>query len=493
MTNTLTIPAPKTGPAPFPIPTDLWIGGKWVNSGTGKRVDVFDPSTGDKITDVADCDANDAMAAVNAADAAAAGWAATSPRQRAEILRKCYEKMVENIEWLAYLISLENGKALPDSRSEVLYAAEFFRWYAEECCHVLGEMAMAPASGARIMVQYQPMGIALLITPWNYPAAMATRKIAPALAAGCTVICKPATETPLTAFAVAQILHDCGVPAGVVNVLTTSKASVLSKTILHDPRVRKVSFTGSTPVGTALLKEAADQVISSSMELGGNAPFVVCKDADLEAALDGAMLAKMRNSGEACTAANRFYVHKDLYKGFTDGIVKRMSEIKLGEATDPESTLGPMVNEKAVIKIGELVDDAIAKGAKLLLGGQRLNRPGFYYPPTVLADVPDNADMIKEEIFGPVVSLQSFDDEAEAIRKANDTEYGLAAYLYTQDLKRGLQLSEKLEAGMIGLNRGIMSDPAAPFGGVKASGLGREGSHHGLIEFCEAKYISVIW
>ena len=457
MTNTLTIPAPKTGPKPFPIPTDLFIGGKWVDGSTGKRIDVFNPSNGEKICDIADCNDSDSKAAVDAADKAAAGWAATTPRQRAEILRKCYEKMIENIEWLTYLISLENGKALPDSRSEVLYAAEFFRWYAEETCHVLGEVAMAPASGARIMVQYQPIGIALLITPWNYPAAMATRKIAPALAAGCTCILKPATETPLTAFAVAQILHDCGVPAGVVNVLTTSKSSALSKTILHDRRVRKISFTGSTGVGAALLKEAADEVVSPAMELGGNAPFIVCKDADLNAALDGAMLAKMRNSGEACTAANRFYVHKDLYKGFTDGIVKRMSEIKLGEATDPESTLGPMVNEKAVIKIGELVDDAVAKGGKLLLGGQRLNRPGSYYPPTVVVDVPDNADMIKEEIFGPVVSLQSFDDEAEAIRKANDTEYGLAAYVYTQDLKRGFQICEKIEAGMIGLNRGIMS------------------------------------
>ncbi len=493
MTNSFKLPDPKTGSKPFPIPTDLWIGGQWVESNTKKRIDVFNPSNGEKITDIADCNDDDSQAAVDAADKAAAGWAATSPRARAEILRKCYEKMIENIEWLTYLISLENGKALPDSRSEVLYAAEFFRWYAEETCHVLGEMAMAPASGARIMVQYQPIGIALLITPWNYPAAMATRKIAPALAAGCTCILKPATETPLTAFAVAQILHDCGVPAGVVNVLTTSKSSALSKKILHDRRVRKISFTGSTGVGAALLKEAADEVVSPAMELGGNAPFIVCKDADLNAALDGAMLAKMRNSGEACTAANRFYIHKDLYKGFTDGIVERMSKIVLGDAVDPASTLGPMINEKAVIKIGELVDDAVAKGAKLLLGGKRLNRPGSYFPPTVLADVPDNADMINEEIFGPVVSMQSFDDEAEAIAKANDTEYGLAAYVYTQDLKRGFQICEKIEAGMIGLNRGIMSDPAAPFGGVKASGLGREGSHHGLIEFCEAKYVSVIW
>jgi succinate-semialdehyde dehydrogenase/glutarate-semialdehyde dehydrogenase len=493
MTHTLTIPAPKTGPAPFPIPTNLWINGKWVEAAGKKRVDVFDPSTGKKITDVADGEAADARAAVDAADKAAAGWAATSPRQRAEILRKCYDKIVENAEWLTYLISLENGKPLPDARSEVLYAAEFYRWYAEECCHVLGELATAPASGARIMVEYQPIGIALLITPWNYPAAMATRKIAPALAAGCTVVLKPATETPLTAFAVAQIMHDCGVPAGVVNVITTAKADVLSKTVLHDPRVRKLSFTGSTQVGRTLLHEAADQVISCAMELGGNAPFLVCKDANLNDALDGAMLAKMRNSGEACTAANRFYVHKDLYKDFTDGIVKRMSEIKLGEATDPASTLGPMINEKAVVKIAKLVDDAVTKGARLLLGGQRLNRPGFYYPPTVLADVPDNADMMTDEIFGPVVSLQSFEDEDEAIRKANDTEYGLAAYIYTQDIKRGFQICEKIESGMIALNRGIMSDPAAPFGGVKQSGLGREGSHHGLIEFCEAKYISTIW
>jgi succinate-semialdehyde dehydrogenase/glutarate-semialdehyde dehydrogenase len=493
MTNTFTLPAPKSGPAPFPIPTDLWIGGKWIPATGNKRVDVFDPSTGGKITDIADGDASDTRAAVDAADKAAAAWAATTPRQRAEILRKCYEKIIENSEWLTYLISLENGKARADARSEVLYAAEFYRWYAEECCHVLGELALAPASGARIMVEYQPIGIALLITPWNYPAAMATRKIAPALAAGCTVVLKPATETPLTALAVAQIMHDCGVPAGVVNVVTTSKASVLSKTALGDPRVRKLSFTGSTPVGRVLLREAAEQVISCAMELGGNAPFIGSRDDDLESALDGAMLAKMRNSGEACTAANRFYVHRDVYQGFTDGIVKRMSAIKLGPATDPASDLGPMINEKGVAKISELVEDAQAKGARLLLGGQRLNRPGFYYPPTVLADVPDNALMMREEIFGPVVSLQAFDDEAEAIRKANDTEYGLAAYVYTKDIKRGFNICEKLESGMLALNRGIMSDPAAPFGGVKQSGLGREGSHHGLIEFCEAKYISTIW
>jgi succinate-semialdehyde dehydrogenase / glutarate-semialdehyde dehydrogenase len=293
--------------------------------------------------------------------------------------------------------------------------------------------------------------------------------------------------------ALGKILEEAGLPGGVLNLITASSSSETAGPLIADPRLRKMSFTGSTEVGRALMKQASDGLLRLSMELGGNAPFIVCKDADLNAALDGAMLAKMRNSGEACTAANRFYVHKDLYKGFTDGIVKRMSEIKLGEATDPESTLGPMVNEKAVIKIGELVDDAVAKGGKLLLGGQRLNRPGSYYPPTVVVDVPDNADMIKEEIFGPVVSLQSFDDEAEAIRKANDTEYGLAAYVYTQDLKRGFQICEKIEAGMIGLNRGIMSDPAAPFGGVKQSGLGREGAQEGMKEFQETQYVSVTW
>jgi succinate-semialdehyde dehydrogenase/glutarate-semialdehyde dehydrogenase len=493
MTNTFSIPAPKTGPAPFAIPTDLLIGGKWVEAAGKKRVEVFNPSNGELLTTIADCDTNDALAAVDAADKAAAGWAAMAPRARCEILRKCYELIVANIEWLTYLISLENGKALPDARGEVLYAAEFYRWYAEEGVRVLGEVSTSPSGNNRIVVEYQPIGISLLITPWNFPAAMATRKIAPALAAGCTVILKPATETPLTALAIAQLMTDAGVPPGVVNVITTKKASPIASAILHDPRVRKVSFTGSTPVGRVLLKEAADQVISSAMELGGNAPFLVLDDANISDALDGAMVAKMRNGGEACTAANRFYAHRSVYQQFTDGIVARMSKIKLGEGTDPDSTLGPMVNEKAVVKIAELVDDAVAKGGKLLLGGQRLNRPGYYYPPTVIGDVPDNADLLKEEIFGPVVAIQAFDSDEEAIRKANDTEFGLAAYVYTSNMKRGFQVCEKIEAGMIALNRGLMSDPAAPFGGVKQSGLGREGSHHGLIEFCEAKYIAVAW
>ncbi len=493
MSSSYTMPRPATGPTPPPIPTNLLIGGEWREAAAKKRIDVFNPSNGEVLTTIANCDIDEGLAAVAAADKAAPGWAATSPRARSEILRKCHELIVANADWLAMLISLENGKALPDARGEVLYAAEFYRWYAEEAVRILGEVGVAPSGSNRILVEYQPIGIALLITPWNFPAAMATRKIAPALAAGCTCILKPATETPLTAFAIAELMMQAGVPPGVINVLTTDKAGPLANAILHDPRVRKLSFTGSTQVGRLLLREAADQVISSAMELGGNAPFLVFDDAVIADALDGAMIAKMRNGGEACTAANRFYAHRSIYDSFTDGIVDRMSRWKLGEGTDPKTTLGAMINEKAVRKISELVDDAVAKGGKLLLGGLRLNRPGYYYPPTVIVDVPDNADLLHEEIFGPVVALQSFDSDEEAIRKANDTEYGLAAYVYTSNLKRGLQICEKIEAGMIALNRGLMSDPAAPFGGVKQSGLGREGSHHGLMEFCEAKYVAVSW
>jgi succinate-semialdehyde dehydrogenase/glutarate-semialdehyde dehydrogenase len=491
MTERFTIPA--AAPGTPTVPTDMLIGADWRGGSGGNRFTVDDPSTGEALTTVADGSVADAIAAVDAAEAASAGWAAMAPRARAEILRKCYEGMIANIDWLTHLISLENGKALADARGEVLYAAEFYRWYAEEAVRVLGEFNASPSGANHILVRYQPIGISLLVTPWNFPAAMATRKIAPALAAGCTVILKPAAETPLTALAVAEIMLQSGVPAGVVNVVTTSKAGPVCDAILHDPRVRKISFTGSTPVGRILLHEAADQIISSSMELGGNAPFVVFDDAVLGDALDGAMIAKMRNGGEACTAANRFYVQRGMYDAFASGIVDRMSQIKLGVGYDPETTLGPMINRKAIDKITELVDDAVDKGARVLLGAQRLNRPGFYYPPTVIADVPPDARMMHEEIFGPVVALQAFDEEEQAIARANATELGLAAYVYTSDLRRGFRVCERIEAGMIALNRGLMSDPAAPFGGMKQSGLGREGSHHGLIEFCEAKYVAVSW
>ena len=492
MHNTFTLPSVLAPNAPS-VPTDLLIGESW-REGTGKkRFDVEDPSTGERLTSVADGTVEDGIAAVDAAAAAASAWAKAPARTRSEILRKCFERIVANVEWLTRLISLENGKALADARSEVLYAAEFFRWYAEEAPRVLGEFATAPSGSNHMVVRYQPIGISLLVTPWNFPAAMATRKIAPALAAGCTVILKPAAETPLTALAIAQIMREAGVPAGVVNIVTTTAAGPVCDAILHDPRVRKVSFTGSTPVGRILLREAADQVISSSMELGGNAPFVVFDDADIPQALDGAMVAKMRNGGEACTAANRFYVQRGVYDEFASGIVERMSKIKLGVGYDPDSTLGPMINRHAIDKIGSLVQDAVSKGARVLLGGQRLNRSGYYYPPTVLADIPKGAQLLKEEIFGPVVALRPFDTEEEAIAAANDTEFGLAAYVYTRDLTRGFRVCEQIETGMIGLNRGMVSDPAAPFGGMKQSGLGREGSHHGLIEFCEAKYVAVSW
>jgi succinate-semialdehyde dehydrogenase/glutarate-semialdehyde dehydrogenase len=492
MTNTFTHSAVLGREAPA-VPTDLLIGASWRAASSQKRFDVDDPSTGKVLTSVADGTIEDGIAAVDSAAAAAGAWAATSARSRSEILRKCYERMVANIEWLTRLISLENGKALTDARSEVLYAAEFFRWYAEEAPRVMGEFATAPSGANHIMVRYQPIGVSLLVTPWNFPAAMATRKIAPALAAGCTVILKPAAETPLTALAVAQIMREAGVPAGVINILTTTAAGPVCDAILHDPRVRKVSFTGSTPVGRILLREAADQVIGCSMELGGNAPFLVFDDADIPQALEGAMIAKMRNGGEACTAANRFHVQRGVYDSFADGIVDRMGQIRLGVGYEAQSMLGPMINERAVQKIEQLVQDAVSKGAKVLLGGQRLHRPGYYYPPTVLGNIPKDARLLKEEIFGPVVALQPFETESEAIAAANDTEFGLAAYVYTKDLNRGFRVCERIETGMIGLNRGMMSDPAAPFGGMKQSGLGREGSHHGLIEFCEAKYVAVSW
>ena len=492
MNNAFTLPAHLGHNAPS-IPTDLLVGDGWREASGRQRFDVEDPSTGRSLTSVADGTVADGIAAVSAAHAAAGNWASTPARVRSEILRKCYERIVANVQWLASLISLENGKTLADARSEVLYAAEFYRWYAEEATRVLGEFATAPSGANHIVVRYQPIGIALLVTPWNFPAAMATRKIAPALAAGCTVILKPAAETPLTALAVAQIMREAGVPAGVLNIVTTSAAGPVCDAILHDPRVRKVSFTGSTPVGRILLREAADQVLSSSMELGGNAPFLVFDDADIPQALDGAMIAKMRNGGEACTAANRFYVQRRVYDTFAAGIVERMGQIKVGAGYDLDSTLGPMINRRAVEKIHALVEDALSKGAERLLGGRRLDRPGHYYSPTVLGRVPADAQLLREEIFGPVVALQPFETDAEAIANANNTELGLAAYVYTRDLQRGFRVCEQIETGMIGLNRGMVSDPAAPFGGMKQSGLGREGSHHGLIEFCEAKYVAVSW
>jgi succinate-semialdehyde dehydrogenase / glutarate-semialdehyde dehydrogenase len=474
-------------------PTDLFLGGKWVPASSGGRFDVYDPSTGDVIASVADGTVEDAIAAVDAAGAAAADWAATAPRQRAEILRRAFELMTARKGELARLISLENGKALTDAAGEVAYAAEFFRWYSEEAVRAEGTFMTAPSGANRILVVQQPVGIAVLVTPWNFPAAMATRKIGPALAAGCTCILKPASDTPLTALAMAAILAEAGVPDGVVNVLPSRRSGPVVSAMLHDPRVRKVSFTGSTEVGRVLLAEAADQVVNTSMELGGNAPFLVFADADLDAALDGAMVAKMRNAGEACTAANRFYVEASIAPEFSRRLAERMAALRLGPGVDEQTEVGPLVNEDAVVKVDELVTAAVADGAAALTGGTRPDGQGWYYPPTVLSDVQPASAILREEIFGPVAPIVTFTDEAEAVRLANDTEFGLVAYLYTGDLARGLRVSEALEAGMVGLNRGLVSDPAAPFGGVKQSGIGREGGHEGMLDYLESKYIAVSW
>jgi succinate-semialdehyde dehydrogenase/glutarate-semialdehyde dehydrogenase len=465
----------------------LFIGGQWL---PGRGIPVVNPSDESLLAEVPDASVAEALAAVEAAARAAHSWRNTPPRQRAEILRRCFELMTARAEELATLISLENGKALSDARGEVAYAAEFFRWNAEEAVRIGGEYRQAPAGTNRILVDHQPIGIAVLITPWNFPAAMATRKIAPALAAGCTVILKPASETPLTAYALAALYVEAGVPAGVVNVITTSRPGPVTSALLADPRVRKLSFTGSTPVGRILLAEAAKSVINCSMELGGNAPFVVFDDADLAAALDGALVAKMRNAGEACTAANRFIVQSGIHDAFVAGLVQRMAAIKMGPGTDPATGCGPMITRKAVDKIERLVADAVTRGARVQLGGARPAGLGFYYPPTVLTDVPPESEMWGEEIFGPVAPVYRFDTEEQAVAMANATEHGLAAYVFTRDLKRGLAVAGQIEAGMVGLNRGLVSDPAAPFGGVKQSGLGREGGMHGILEFLEAKYIA---
>jgi succinate-semialdehyde dehydrogenase/glutarate-semialdehyde dehydrogenase len=485
--------ADYTSDVPADVPTELYIGGKFVPAADGGRFDVLDPATGTVITTVADGSVADATDAVDAAAAAAAEWAATAPRVRGEILRRAYELMTQRAEELARLISLENGKALPDARGEVAYAAEFFRWYGEEAVRAAGSVMTAPSGANKILVVHQPVGICVLVTPWNFPAAMATRKIGPALAAGCTVVLKPASDTPLTALLMAQILDAAGVPPGVVNVIPARRSGQVVSAMLHDPRVRKLSFTGSTEVGRILLREAADQVVNTSMELGGNAPFIVFADADLDAALDGAMIAKMRNAGEACTAANRFYVEAAVADEFSRRLAERMAGLVVGPGSEEGTQVGPLVNEDSVAKVDELVRGAIGEGAIVAVGGERPDRAGFYFEPTVLVNVHPDSAILREEIFGPVAPVVTFDSEDDAVRLANATEYGLVAYVYTSDLARGLRVSEALESGMVGLNRGLVSDPAAPFGGAKQSGIGREGGHEGMLEYLEAKYLAVQW
>ncbi|MET1066002.1 MAG: NAD-dependent succinate-semialdehyde dehydrogenase, partial [Arthrobacter sp.] len=427
------------------VPRQLLIAGNWQDASNGDTVEVINPSDASVITGIADADVEDGLAAVDAAAAALPEWSATPPRRRAEILRRCFELMTERSEQIAHLISLENGKALADARGEVAYAAEFFRWYAEEAVRIIGDVSVSPSGSNRILVQHMPIGVCVLITPWNFPAAMATRKLAPALAAGCTAVLKPATLTPLTTLAIAQLMIDAGVPAGVVNIITTSKTSDVMTPILADPRVRKLSFTGSTSVGRHLLSQAADNVLKCSMELGGNAPFLVFDDADLDLALDGAMMAKMRNGGQACTAANRIYVQRGIHDEFARRLAERMGAMRVGPGTDPGTEVGPLVDEASVRKVDSLVRDAVSQGARLLAGGKAIDGAGYYYPPTVVTNVPLQARMVSEEIFGPVASVIPFDTEEEVIAAANDSEYGLAAYVFTEDLRRGLRVSERIE------------------------------------------------
>ncbi|ASN53252.1 NAD-dependent succinate-semialdehyde dehydrogenase [Sinomonas sp. R1AF57] len=478
--------------APSPDSVRLWIGGEPV-PGALEPIPVYNPSTDEVITHVANADVQQGLRAVDAAANALSSWKATPPRERAEVLRRCFEEMTRRADEIAELIATENGKTLADARSETTYAAEFFRWYSEEAVRAIGQLSVSPSGSNRILAHYAPIGVAVLVTPWNFPAAMATRKIAPALAAGCTVVLKPATETPLTAYLIAECCRDAGVPEGVVNVLTTKQSGPVVSAMLHDDRVRALSFTGSTEVGRTLLHEAADTVLKTSMELGGNAPFLVFDDADLDSAVDGLMIAKMRNGGQACTAANRIYAHRSIADELGRRLAERMGALATGPGADPSSGCGPLINQAAVDKVNELVTEAVGDGARVLLGAVAPAGKGCFYPPTVLADVPSRSRIVREEIFGPVASIIAFDTETEAIDAANDTVLGLSAYIYTEDLRRGLAIAEKLESGMIAINQGLLSDPAAPFGGVKQSGLGREGSHDGMLEFMETKYIATKW
>ena len=473
------------------VPTDLFIGGRWRPAASGARMPVEDPATGKVLCEVADARVEDGMAALAAACDAQQGFAAMPPRERGEILRRAYEVIMARIDDLALLMTLEMGKPVAESKGEITYAAEFFRWFAEEAVRIDGGYAVAPNGQSRFLVTNQPVGVSLFVTPWNFPLAMGTRKIGPAIAAGCASVIKPAQQTPLSMHALAAILAEVGLPDGVLNVVTTSDASRVMEPLIRDGRARKLSFTGSTPVGRKLLEQASDKVLRTSMELGGNAPFIVFGDADLDKAVDGAMLAKMRNMGEACTAANRFLVHRSLADAFAERLTERMGALVVGRGTEDGVQVGPLIDAKGRDKVVELVDDAVQRGATVRLGGKPGDGPGHFYPPTVLTEVPLDARLTREEIFGPVAAISVFDDEDEAVAAANDTEFGLVAYVYTRELNRALRVCERLETGMVGLNQGVVSNPAAPFGGVKASGLGREGGRIGIEEFLEVKYVGL--
>jgi succinate-semialdehyde dehydrogenase / glutarate-semialdehyde dehydrogenase len=471
------------------VPTGLWIGGE--ERPGSSTFDVLNPATDEVLITISNATAEDGIAALDAAAGVQKEWAATPPRERGEILRSVFEAITERAEEFATLMTLEMGKVLAESMGEVKYGAEFFRWFAEEAVRIDGRYTRSPAGTGRIIVTKQAVGPCLAITPWNFPLAMGTRKIGPAMAAGCTMVIKPAQETPLTMLLLAKLMDEAGPPKGVLSILPTTKPGDLTTALIDDGRLRKLTFTGSTGVGKMLVKQSSDKLLRTSMELGGNAPFIVFDDADLDAAVEGALLAKMRNGGEACTASNRFHVANAVRAEFTEKLVKRMSEYKLGNGLDASSTLGPLISKKQVAIVEDLVSDAVSKGATVSVGGVAPDGPGHFYPATVLSDVPAAARIFKEEVFGPVAPIIGFDTEEEGIAAANDTEYGLAAYIYTQGLDRALRAAEGIEAGMVGVNRGVISDPAAPFGGIKESGFGREGGSEGIDEYLDVKYIAL--
>jgi succinate-semialdehyde dehydrogenase/glutarate-semialdehyde dehydrogenase len=473
------------------VPTGLLIGGSWRDSSDGGTLKVEDPATGEVLTEVADATVADGKAALDAAVAAQGKWGRVPPRDRGEILRSAFEKITERAEEFATLMTLEMGKTLAESRGEVTYGAEFFRWFSEEAVRVHGRYAVAPNGATRLMTMKAPVGPTLMITPWNFPLAMGTRKIGPAIAAGCTMVVKPAGQTPLSMLALAEVLQECGLPDGVLNVVTTSRTGDVMEPIIRDPRLRKLTFTGSTEVGRRLVEQSAEQLLRVSMELGGNAPFIVFEDADLDRAVDGAMLAKMRNIGEACTAANRFYVHESVSEEFGQRFAERMGALRVGRGTEDGVDVGPLIDAKARDGVAAMVEDARAKGATVVLGGAPAEGAGYFFEPTVVTGVPRDARVMTEEIFGPVAPIASFSTEEEVLELANGTEYGLVAYVFTRDLARMIRVSEGLEFGMVGVNQGIVSNPAAPFGGVKASGFGREGGFEGIDEYLETKYVGI--
>jgi succinate-semialdehyde dehydrogenase/glutarate-semialdehyde dehydrogenase len=472
------------------VPKQLFIGGRWRDGSKG-TLPVEDPSTGESLCEVADASADDASEALDAAVAAGPEWAAHPPRERGEILRRAFEAVIARADELALLMTLEMGKPLKESKAEITYGAEFLRWFSEQSVRIDGRYAVAPNGQGRLLTMKQPVGPCLLITPWNFPLAMGTRKIGPAIAAGCTMVVKPAQQTPLSMLMLVSILEGAGLPDGVLNLITASSAGESTGPLISDPRLRKLSFTGSTEVGRKLMEQASGNLLRLSMELGGNAPFLVFEDADIDAAVQGALIAKMRNIGEACTAANRFHVAGGVADEFAQKLADGMGAMKVGRGTEDDVEVGPLIDDKQRSKVSELVEDARGRGARVLVGGQSGEGAGYFYDPTVLTDIPDDAELLREEIFGPVAPVKGFDNEDEAIAAANDTEFGLVAYVYTNDLKRALRVAERLETGMIGLNQGMVSNPAAPFGGIKQSGFGREGGPEGIEEYLETKYVAV--